>query len=306
MVKVPDNIFGRIRPQMAIFTTPNCEYNVVFPSMQKNGFRHEDHKFEWRRDEFRQWALDICQRYPNYRVAFMGIGVAPDNHPYCGPASQMAIFVTTTVYKKYMTQLKLLSDGMNGMQLLKNCFRYSDESGDGDDPNGGGSAFKRTRDDVLESLDNTEAESKRACLDDNELPSDPDYKVVLAVDYPIEVDARTREEKILCDITYYLNTKRDLRHYYNYERQVSVIPWLDILEKLAKYHVDKKELLDILMDNNYNVEGDFILLPEEEWDESQHDSFYPGSELIHPDDDANISDSDDVISIYSDLQIVDE
>lgn len=115
------NIFGSIQPKIAIFTTPNGEFNVLFgPPRYENGFRHEDHKFEWTRAQFVDWlviisnaiqstitsidyfilfdlnrALNICQRYPMYRVAFGGIGSPPDgmDWPAIGDCTQYACFV---------------------------------------------------------------------------------------------------------------------------------------------------------------------------------------------------------------------
>ena len=89
---MPENIFGFIQPKLAIFSTPNSEFNVLFDSMLANGFRHDDHKFEWTRNEFQSWAENICTKYPNYQVAFMGVGDTPANHENLGHATQIAIF----------------------------------------------------------------------------------------------------------------------------------------------------------------------------------------------------------------------
>lgn len=51
--RLPYNIFGVIQPEIAIFTTPNIEFNVLFPN--KDSFRHADHKFEWNRKQFEDW-----------------------------------------------------------------------------------------------------------------------------------------------------------------------------------------------------------------------------------------------------------
>ena len=50
---LPLNVFGRINSKHVVVTTPNSEFNVVFPNF--SGFRHDDHKFEWTRDEFQAW-----------------------------------------------------------------------------------------------------------------------------------------------------------------------------------------------------------------------------------------------------------
>ena len=50
---MPAVVFGFLRPRLAVFTTPNAEFNVLFPDF--SGMRHWDHKFEWTRAEFQQW-----------------------------------------------------------------------------------------------------------------------------------------------------------------------------------------------------------------------------------------------------------
>ncbi|XP_073847800.1 hen1 methyltransferase isoform X1 [Musca autumnalis] len=90
--KFPENVFGFVQPKLAIVSTPNSEFNVLFDGLLENGFRHHDHKFEWTRDEFKKWAHDICKKYPNYSVAFMGLGKPPSTHRKIGYSTQMAIF----------------------------------------------------------------------------------------------------------------------------------------------------------------------------------------------------------------------
>lgn len=51
--KMPAVIFGQLSPTVVIVTTPNAEFNVLFPNLE--GFRHWDHKFEWTRQEFQDW-----------------------------------------------------------------------------------------------------------------------------------------------------------------------------------------------------------------------------------------------------------
>ena len=51
--KLPRALFGQLQPSLIIITTPNSEFNEVFPDLE--GFRHIDHKFEWTRKEFQNW-----------------------------------------------------------------------------------------------------------------------------------------------------------------------------------------------------------------------------------------------------------
>uniref|UniRef100_A0A182QLZ2 Small RNA 2'-O-methyltransferase n=1 Tax=Anopheles farauti TaxID=69004 RepID=A0A182QLZ2_9DIPT len=91
--KVPENVFGFIQPKVAFFSTPNADYNVLFDGLLANGFRHDDHKFEWTRAQFEAWGATICERFPEYSVKYFGIGPAPAGSEAVGCVSQMAVFV---------------------------------------------------------------------------------------------------------------------------------------------------------------------------------------------------------------------
>ncbi|XP_012282411.1 uncharacterized protein LOC105700806 [Orussus abietinus] len=89
-IDLPYNIFGYIKPQVAIITTPNADFNVLFKNL--SGFRHPDHKFEWTRQQFQEWSWNIISRYPEYEVSFHGIGCGPSGTEPFGCCSQMAVF----------------------------------------------------------------------------------------------------------------------------------------------------------------------------------------------------------------------
>lgn len=94
---IPYNIFGVIQPKVVLITTPNSEFNVLFDLPLDNGFRHYDHKFEWTRRQFKDWCFNICQRFPNYLVSFLGAGVAPPDYIKLGPVTQIGLFVRKDV-----------------------------------------------------------------------------------------------------------------------------------------------------------------------------------------------------------------
>jgi len=94
--KIPSNIFGFMQPKLVVFSTPNSDYNVIFTRFNPllpNGFRHDDHKFEWTREEFKTWCLGIVEKYPNYMFSLMGVGYPPKNLESVGHVSQIALFV---------------------------------------------------------------------------------------------------------------------------------------------------------------------------------------------------------------------
>lgn len=85
--KVELVVFGELRPRFLFMTTPNREYNPLF-DLAPGEFREEDHKFEWDRKKFRQWADGVARRN-GYSVSFGGIG---DLHPEAGHPTQTATF----------------------------------------------------------------------------------------------------------------------------------------------------------------------------------------------------------------------
>jgi 3' terminal RNA ribose 2'-O-methyltransferase Hen1 len=81
-------LFEFARPQTVVVTTPNVEYNVKFETLPAGKMRHKDHRFEWPRAEFEQWANAIAKRF-GYSVRFLPIG--PED-PLLGSPTQMGIF----------------------------------------------------------------------------------------------------------------------------------------------------------------------------------------------------------------------
>ena len=81
-------LFEFARPGTVVVTTPNVEYNVRFETLPAGQFRHRDHRFEWTRAQFRDWANDGASRF-GYSVTFSPVG--PED-PEVGPATQMAVF----------------------------------------------------------------------------------------------------------------------------------------------------------------------------------------------------------------------
>jgi 3' terminal RNA ribose 2'-O-methyltransferase Hen1 len=81
-------VFEFSRPGTVILTTPNAEYNTVWSGLAGSEFRHMDHRFEWTRAQFHEWANVIATRF-GYAVRFEGVG-SPDAS--AGPPTQMAVF----------------------------------------------------------------------------------------------------------------------------------------------------------------------------------------------------------------------
>lgn len=88
--RFPENIFGNLQPKLAIITTPNREFNVLFTQLG-NKFRHYDHKFEWTRKEFQEWCASVTKRYPAYTFETTGVGES-QVRPDVGYCTQISIF----------------------------------------------------------------------------------------------------------------------------------------------------------------------------------------------------------------------
>jgi 3' terminal RNA ribose 2'-O-methyltransferase Hen1 len=81
-------LFECVRPQTIVLTTPNIEYNVRFENLAAGVLRHHDHRFEWTRQEFQDWATCIAEQYV-YTVTFHSVG--PEDTEV-GTPTQMGVF----------------------------------------------------------------------------------------------------------------------------------------------------------------------------------------------------------------------
>jgi len=81
-------LFEFARPVTVVLTTPNVEYNVKFATLTAGSMRHSDHRFEWTRQEFQDWAGGVARRY-GYTVRYLPLGPEDES---VGAPSQMGIF----------------------------------------------------------------------------------------------------------------------------------------------------------------------------------------------------------------------
>jgi 3' terminal RNA ribose 2'-O-methyltransferase Hen1 len=82
------NIFGSASPSTVVVTTPNAEYNVRWEMLPAGEFRHPDHRFEWTREQFSEWANAVAARH-GYDVRYLPVGPVDSE---VGPPTQMAVF----------------------------------------------------------------------------------------------------------------------------------------------------------------------------------------------------------------------
>lgn len=83
-------LFELAHAHQILITTPNADYNPLL-GLAPGERRHPDHRFEWGRAKFRNWAQRVASRH-GYSVQLEGIGSA---HETVGAPSQVAIFIRT-------------------------------------------------------------------------------------------------------------------------------------------------------------------------------------------------------------------
>lgn len=81
-------VFEFARPGIVVITTPNAEYNTKWETLPAGQFRHKDHRFEWTRGQFQEWANVIAGRF-GYEVRFVPVG---DDDSAVGSPTQMGVF----------------------------------------------------------------------------------------------------------------------------------------------------------------------------------------------------------------------
>lgn len=90
LARVELAVFGSMRPETVLVTTPNQEYNILH-GMAPGQLRHPGHRFEWNRARFRHWAQGVAVR-TRYEVSFFDVGPPA---PLYGSSTQMARFDLT-------------------------------------------------------------------------------------------------------------------------------------------------------------------------------------------------------------------
>lgn len=91
LVALERAVLGHARPGVLVVTTPNAEHNVRYERLVHGTMRHTDHRFEWTRAEFEEWARGAADRH-GYSVRFAPVGTVD---PEVGPPTQMAVLTRT-------------------------------------------------------------------------------------------------------------------------------------------------------------------------------------------------------------------
>src|ERR1044072_4843038 len=81
-------LFEFAKPAAVVLTTPNVEYNARFETLPAGKLRHKDHRFEWTREQFKDWSEGIAKQH-GYEVRLLPVG--PED-VLVGAPTQMAVF----------------------------------------------------------------------------------------------------------------------------------------------------------------------------------------------------------------------
>jgi 3' terminal RNA ribose 2'-O-methyltransferase Hen1 len=81
-------VFEFAKPRTVVVTTPNREWNALVEALAAGAMRHADHRFEWTRAEFREWAEGVSSRN-GYEVRFLPVG---SEDAARGSPTQMGVF----------------------------------------------------------------------------------------------------------------------------------------------------------------------------------------------------------------------
>jgi len=99
-------LFEFAKPASVVLTTPNVEYNALFETLPAGKLRHKDHRFEWTRAQFANWADAIAGRY-GYEVRLLPVGT---ENPLLGAPTQMAVFNLSANGARYDSQGQVRSE----------------------------------------------------------------------------------------------------------------------------------------------------------------------------------------------------
>nr|XP_023022135.1 uncharacterized protein LOC111510441 isoform X7 [Leptinotarsa decemlineata] len=249
----PYNIFAFVEPKLVIITTPNSDFNILFSSDPKR-MRHYDHKFEWNREQFQDWANNIVTRFPDYTVTFSGIGEGPAGTEILGECSQMAVFV----------RMDMLDDSYISVSYSSPCICDSNSPCKGLTelakmlctctcmlccPNFSHGvctymSFSKHISD-FEIQENDEANPSYGIY----------YKFIEKVDYPFYCDDRTEEQKMIDEFRYRINTFGHFRgRFFVEERNRSEIPLVDLIYGPDSCFISQSELSKLLTKYDYKIE----------------------------------------------------
>lgn len=246
LADLPYNIFGYMKPKLIIFTTPNYKFNVLFKSCKyENGYRHDDHKFEWTEEQFQDWSLNICEQYTDYRVSFHGIGPGPPDAKQYGCVSQLALFVRNDFLLENIGEsdnLKILNDNVTACETKKATEQITPTM----------HPFKQQLPPLIKLLE---------------------YEKIFTHTYPVYIDDRSREEKILNECQFHIGRYMSMdEEYFNCERYLYLIPVVDLFKYVEKVTDSIREMRAVLLKNGYKINKEDILEIEPEEEEEEENS----------------------------------
>ncbi|RZC42774.1 uncharacterized protein BDFB_005918, partial [Asbolus verrucosus] len=225
---LPYNLFSYIKPKLAIFTTPNSEFNKLFKKL--NTFRHPDHKFE---------ATNITLRFPSYTVQFDGIGLGPTGSEDLGCCSQLAVFIRKDIIcDNYISEnipcicKENICKSLDSSNCFCNCVNCLPKCSYG----------VCTYNTLSKNISGSEERSDY-------------YKLIATVKYPYDNDTRTEEEKLLDELKYRMHILGSTNGiFYNLDKKRGEIPLDRMVYKTTVDFPSVVEVRSLLLKFNYEIE----------------------------------------------------
>ncbi|VDM61292.1 unnamed protein product [Angiostrongylus costaricensis] len=96
------SVLLNVQPELFIISTPNHDYNEAF-GLPRGQFRHDDHKFEFSRQDFRLWLHGIISEFASlydYEIDYVG---NVHNFTRLGGATQFG-----TIFRKQMSSAQMV------------------------------------------------------------------------------------------------------------------------------------------------------------------------------------------------------
>lgn len=95
------------------------------------------------------------------------------------------------------------------------------------------------------------------------------YRLIQSTEYPFYLDRRTREQKILDECSYHINRFRWMGdEYFNFEADRFEIPITAVANACWQF-TDRIDEVQSVLKANFEIEGDFVILPPNEEEESE-------------------------------------
>lgn len=177
-------------------------------------------------------ALNLCLRYPEYIVSFHGIGPGPEDQSHLGCVSQLALFVRSDFWhatSHSATEAIIPAVPSIDLKILPEISFDTTETSE--------KIIKlsecNVNDEKPKRLDDLTSNSE--AVSPSHINSAWEYKVIYRHVYPLNVDTRSKEQRLLDEAKYQISRYEYLDDtYLNYDRYVYEVPLLLVSQSIVQ------------------------------------------------------------------------